>query len=58
MVFVGRSVSEEEIAADTDTIWPAHPNYFFGCRVDIRQLSGVMRMTSNKSAKVSVSALL
>ena len=52
VVFVGRSVTDEETAEDPDTAWPAHPNYFFGCRMDILQLSGVMRMTSNKSAKV------
>ena len=53
VVFVGRSVTPEEMDRDTETTWPPLPNYFFGCRLDILQLSGVIRMSSSKSAKVS-----
>mmetsp|Transcript_1827 Transcript_1827/g.3271 ORF Transcript_1827/g.3271 Transcript_1827/m.3271 type:complete len:407 (-) Transcript_1827:243-1463(-) len=51
VAFVGRSLSDEETKRDPDTEWPAHPNYFLGQRMEILQLSGVLRMTSNKSAK-------
>ena len=53
VAFVGRSVPDAETALDPDTAWPAHPNYFLGQRMDILQLSGVLIMTSSKSAKVS-----
>lgn len=52
VAFVGKSVSDEETALDPGTAWPAHPNYFLGQRMEILQLSGVLRMTSNESAKV------
>ena len=54
VAFVGRSVTDGEINEDKETAWPPQPNYFFGCRAEILQLSGVMRMTSNKSAKVMI----
>lgn len=54
VVFVGRSVTDLETTEDTDTVWPSHPNYFLGCRVEVQQLSGVLRMTSSKSAKVMI----